>query len=176
MGRLGKNRDKGNSNFCKTVLVNTAMTATNCIVCNCWKKMDFCFTMGWNRFRSSIFILYGRRKIWESEGAQSYVMGIRLSDLSKSSGSRQHYQLRQACYSFMLLAPLLNTRNPASRASQRACLVAMYIAVAIRLSSYVHRVTSEAVSFLPEVVAQIWLDPLWGLWCCWETFIWYFFQ
>ena len=48
-----------------------------------------------------------------------------------------------------------NTRNPASRASQRARLVAMYIAVAIRLSSYVHRVTSEAVSFLPEVVAQI---------------------
>ena len=68
------------------------------------------------------------------------------------------------------------TKNPASRASQRARLVAMYIAVAIRLSSYVHRVTSEAVSFLPEVVAQIWLDPLWGLWGCWETFIWYFFQ
>ena len=36
-----------------------------------------------------------------------------------------------------------------------ARLVAMYIAVAIRPSSYVHRVTSEvAVSFLPEVVAQ----------------------
>ena len=47
------------------------------------------------------------------------------------------------------------TRNPALRASQRARLVAIYIAVAIRLSSYVHRVTSEAVSFLPEVVAQI---------------------
>ena len=31
-----------------------------------------------------------------------------------------------------------------------------YIAVAIRPNSYVHRVTSEvAVSFLPEVVAQI---------------------
>ena len=40
------------------------------------------------------------------------------------------------------------TRNPASRASQRARLVAMYIAVAIRPSSYVHKVTSEvAVSF-----------------------------
>ena len=48
------------------------------------------------------------------------------------------------------------TRNPASRASKRARLVAMYIAVAIRPSSYVHRVTSEvAVSFLPEVIAQI---------------------
>ena len=48
------------------------------------------------------------------------------------------------------------TRNPASRASKRAHLVAMYLAVAIRPSSYVHRVTSEvAVSFLPEVVAQI---------------------
>ena len=48
------------------------------------------------------------------------------------------------------------TRNPASRASKRPRLVAMYIAVAIRPSSYVHRVTSEvAVSFLPEVVAQI---------------------
>jgi hypothetical protein len=40
-----------------------------------------------------------------------------------------------------------------------------YIALAIRPSSYVHRVTSEvAVSFLPEVVAQIWLDPLRGFW------------
>ena len=48
------------------------------------------------------------------------------------------------------------TRNPASRASNRVRLVAMYIAVAIRISSYVHRVTSEvAVSFLPEVIAQI---------------------
>ena len=139
MGRLGKNRDKGNSNFCKTVLFNTAMTATNCIVCNCWKKMDFCFTMGWNRFRSSIFILYGRRKIWESEGAQSYVMGIRLSDLSKSSGSRQHYQLRQACYSFMLLAPLLNTRNPASRASKRARLVTVAIRPRVLLTQWPRR-------------------------------------
>ena len=49
-----------------------------------------------------------------------------------------------------------HTRNPASRASKRARLVAMYIAVAIRPSSYVLRVTSEVdVSFLPEVVAQI---------------------
>ena len=44
---------------------------------------------------------------------------------------------------------LLNTRNPSSRASKRARLVAMYIAVAIRVTSEV------AVSFLPEVVAQI---------------------
>ena len=37
-----------------------------------------------------------------------------------------------------------------------ARLVAMYIAVAIRPSSYVHRLTLEvALSFLPEVVAQI---------------------
>ena len=51
---------------------------------------------------------------------------------------------------------LYNTRNPASRASKRARVVAMDIAVAIRPSSYVHRVTSEvAVSFYPEVVAQI---------------------
>ena len=50
---------------------------------------------------------------------------------------------------------IVDTRNPASRASKRARLVAMYIAVAIRLSSYVHRVTSEAVSFLPEVIDQI---------------------
>ena len=51
---------------------------------------------------------------------------------------------------------ILHTRNPASRASKHARLVAMYIAVAIRLSGYVHRVTSEvAVSFLPEVIAQI---------------------
>ena len=49
-----------------------------------------------------------------------------------------------------------NARNPASQASKRVRLVAMYIAVAIRPSSYVHRVTSEvAVSFLPEVIAQI---------------------
>ena len=42
------------------------------------------------------------------------------------------------------------------RASERARLVAMYIAVAIKPSCYVHRVTSEvAVFFLPEVVAQI---------------------
>ena len=48
------------------------------------------------------------------------------------------------------------TRNPASRASKHARLVAMYTAVAIKPSCYVHRVTSEvAVSFLPEVVAQI---------------------
>ena len=48
------------------------------------------------------------------------------------------------------------TRNSVSRASKRARLVAMYIAVAIKPSSYVHRVTFEvAVSFLPEVVAQI---------------------
>ena len=80
-------------------------------------------------------------------------------------------------FPFFFLSWLIwNTRNPASRASQQAHLVAMYIAVAIRLSSYVHRVTSEAVSFLPEVLAKIWLDPLWGLWGCWETFIWYFFQ
>ena len=32
-----------------------------------------------------------------------------------------------------------NTRNPTSRASKRARLVAMYIAVAIKPSSYVHR-------------------------------------
>ena len=44
-----------------------------------------------------------------------------------------------------VLPPLLilYTRNPTSRASKRARLVAMYI------------VTSEAVSFLPEVVDQI---------------------
>ena len=60
------------------------------------------------------------------------------------------------------------TRNPASRASKPARLVAMYIAVA----KYVNRVTSEvAVSLLPEVVTQIWLDPLRGFWGCWETFI-----
>ena len=53
------------------------------------------------------------------------------------------------------MCQILKTRNPALRASQRARLVAMYMAVAIRLSSYVHRVTLEAVSFLPEVVAQI---------------------
>ena len=50
------------------------------------------------------------------------------------------------------------TRNPALRASKRVCLVAMYIAVAIisLVAKYVDRVTSEvAVSFLPEVVAQI---------------------
>ena len=42
------------------------------------------------------------------------------------------------------------TRNPASRASKRERLVAMYIEVVVC------RVTSEvAVSFLPEVVAQI---------------------
>ena len=40
------------------------------------------------------------------------------------------------------------TRNPASRASKRARLVAMYIAVAIRPRVLL-------VSFLPEVVAQI---------------------
>ena len=52
---------------------------------------------------------------------------------------------------------LNNTRNPASRASKHACLVAMYIAVVLSLvAKYVDRVTSEvAVSFLPEVVAQI---------------------
>ena len=48
------------------------------------------------------------------------------------------------------------TRNPASRASKRAQLVAMYIAVVLSLvAKYVDRVTSEAVSFLPEVVDQI---------------------
>ena len=33
--------------------------------------------------------------------------------------------------------------------------------------------TSEVahVSFLPEVIAQIWLDPLKGFWGWWETFI-----
>ena len=42
----------------------------------------------------------------------------------------------------------LYTRNPASRATKRA--------LGRMPSSYVHRVTSEvAVSFLPEVVAQI---------------------
>ena len=57
---------------------------------------------------------------------------------------------------FGKLLDLFNTRNPALRASKRVRLVAMYIAVAIKPSSYVHRVTSEvAVSFLPEVVAQI---------------------
>ena len=52
---------------------------------------------------------------------------------------------------------IINTRNPASRASKRACLVAMYIEVVLSLvAKYVDRVTSEvAVSFLPEVVAQI---------------------
>ena len=52
----------------------------------------------------------------------------------------------------------INTRNPALQASKRARLVAMYlyIAVAVRPSSYEHRVTPEvAVSFLPEVIAQI---------------------
>ena len=45
---------------------------------------------------------------------------------------------------------ILGTRNPASRASERVRLVA------IRPSSYVHRMTLEvAVSFLPEVIAQI---------------------
>ena len=43
--------------------------------------------------------------------------------------------------------PIYSTRNPASRASKRARLVAMYIV------SYT--VTSEAVSFLPEVIDQI---------------------
>ena len=46
---------------------------------------------------------------------------------------------------------LLYTRNPALRASKHARLVAMNIAVTM----YIHRVTSEAVSFLPEVVDQI---------------------
>ena len=32
------------------------------------------------------------------------------------------------------------------------------------------------VSILSEVVAQIWLDPLWGFWGCWETIINYFFD
>ena len=51
----------------------------------------------------------------------------------------------------------LTTRNPASRGFKCALLVAMYIAVVLSLvAKYVDRVTSEvAVSFLPEVVAQI---------------------
>ena len=74
------------------------------------------------------------------------------------------------------LLKIYGTRNPALRASKRGRLVAMYIAVPIRPSSYVHRVISEvAVSFLPEVVAQIWLDPLRVFWGCRETFIKYFF-
>ena len=57
---------------------------------------------------------------------------------------------------FVLLT--FSTRNSASRASKvlRGMFDTAYIVVAIRPSSYVHRVTSEvAVSFLPEVVAQI---------------------
>ena len=49
-------------------------------------------------------------------------------------------------------------------------------AVVTLVESYT--VTSEVahVSFLPEVVAQIWLDPSGGFWGCWATFIKKFFQ
>ena len=49
----------------------------------------------------------------------------------------------------------------------------------LNCSSYIesYTVTSEvAVSFYPDVVAQIWLDPSGGLWGCWATFITNFFQ
>ena len=74
------------------------------------------------------------------------------SAISINSQSGRQYWLNLPIGAIFILC----TRNPASRASMPASLVAMYIAVAIRPSSYVHRVTSEvAVSFLPEVVAQI---------------------
>ena len=79
-------------------------------------------------------------------------MTFTLSNLSKNYICNDNYNYIKGFTSYI---NIYIYRNPASRASQRARLVAMYIAVAIRLSSYVHRVTSEAVSFLPEVVAQI---------------------
>ena len=35
---------------------------------------------------------------------------------------------------------------------------------------------SKIITFFPEVVAQIWLDPIRGFWGCWKTFIKHFFQ
>ena len=45
------------------------------------------------------------------------------------------------------------------------------------LSTYgVTLLASKIITFYPEVVAQTWLDPLWGFWGCWATFIKNFFQ
>ena len=38
------------------------------------------------------------------------------------------------------------------------------------LSTTVNLVALKIITFYPEVVAQIWLDPLWGFWGCWATF------
>ena len=74
----------------------------------------------------------------------------------RNSCSRRHRQ-EETSFNFVILTldksrhvELYDTRNPAPRASKRARLVAMY-------NSYIvsYRVTSEAVSFLSEVVDQI---------------------
>ena len=44
------------------------------------------------------------------------------------------------------------------------------------LSTALTSVASKIITFYPEVVAQIWLDPVRGFWGCWEFFFKYFFH
>ena len=70
-----------------------------------------------------------------------------------------HLQSNNGAKFFMKIDILYRyTRNPTSRASKHE-------------SSGVWAYLRLLGSFLSEVVAQIWLDPLRGFWGCWETLI-----